>query len=397
MIKEYIKGLIKLPFYFLGDLIYFLAYFIPKKKNLWLIGSWVGEKYNDNSRHFFEFLLSEKPKDIQFFWITKNKKIISELKKNDIPVINSHSLKGIWLTLRAKVLIMSSNLLDINYKFLITDNQIKIQLWHGIPLKKIGYDANLGLGLKVQDILKYIFPFYYKYRYDLIPVTSNLMRERVSTGLRIEKTKLPILGLPRTDIFFKEKKESKKTAILFAPTFRRQGLVDFPPYLPDKKYLEKIDLLMEKIDGVFKIKLHYLDEKFLRRIKTANLKRVVFIDADPLYDLQRELLNTDILITDYSSIYFDFLLLDRPVIFSAFDVEYYTTKDQGLYEDFENIAAGYVAKNWEEILKFIPEAIEKDEFSEKRKEVKLRYWDKRVIDSSACLRIFEKIKELAGI
>ncbi len=399
-LSVFAKEIIKIPFYLLGDVIYLLCSIIPKKKNLWLIGSWLGEKFNDNSRHFYEYLIQKKEKNIEFYWITKNKEIFNHLREKGLPVTMMFSIRGLWLTIRAKVVIMSSNLKDISFRCLLTKDKLKVQLWHGIPVKKIGFDSEIGLGLTAHRVLKILFPFYYKYRYDLFPVTSKTMQNRISSAFKIGKEQLPILGSPRTDIFFNKnnQEKAKQIQILYVPTFRRQGQSSTPYYLPDHKALELIEKTMKEINGIFKIKLHFLDEKFIKGLDLKRYKRIKLIDADPLYDLQRELVNTNILITDYSSVIFDFLLLNRSIIFSAFDLEEYITKDQGLYEDFNKFACGDITKNWEEVINSITRILKTGDIHQaKREEVKNRYWDKSIQNGESSKRILEEIKNMIGL
>jgi len=383
--------LFKLPFYIIGTFIYFLTYFIKKDENLWLFGAWFGEKYSDNSKYLFEYML-ENHQEKKVYWITKNKKLYKKLIKEKKPVLYFKSLKGIFFILKAKVFIMSSGFEDIGSKFLINNDSLRIQLWHGIGNKKIGYNTKSRYsGTKYENIKKIFFPYLLNYRYSLVISTSELMRKRFSTSFNIDEKYVPITGYPRNDIFFKKRYiNNSHYRILYAPTHRKQGKVKESNmlYIPSEKELIKINNFSKQHNIQFFIKLHFYDrDKLPQNMNYSN----IFVIEDTLdFDIQEELLKTDLLITDYSSIYFDYLLLDRPVIFSAFDLEEYEREDQGIYEPLGKIAAGPIAKSWDEVLEWITKLKENPElYKEEREVIKNRFH--KYQDGRSCERVYKEI------
>jgi len=108
-----------------------------------------------------------------------------------------------------------------------------------------------------------------------------------------------------------------------------------------------------------------------------------------IYPLVKE---TDILITDYSSIYFDFLILDRPIIFAPFDIEQYVKSDRALYYDYYDVTPGPKAKNWPEVFRQIEEEIQEDHWKTKRNIICHRF--NKYVDNKSSERVFKVIQDL---
>jgi len=375
-----------IPFKFFA---YMFSYFVPKNETLWLFGCWFGDKYCDNSKYLFEYVLSNF-KGLKVYWVTKNKKVYEELNKQGKPVLYYKNFKTIWIILRAKVFVMTSGLEDFIYYFMINNKTLRIQLWHGVGNKRIGYNS-AKTNIRFLKIKKLFLPFLINYRYSIVISTSDLMKDRFITSFGLQKNASPITGYPRNDIFYKQKQTKHNNyKILYAPTHRKYNDNKYNSYIPTKEILDKINSFSQKYNILFYIKLHYYDEGKISKKCYENVK---IINSDPFFDIQKKLSEIDLLITDYSSIYFDFLLLDRPVIFSAFDLDEYTKNDQGMYESFESVAAGYIAKNWDEILEWILKLKENpDLYKKERKQIRDRFH--KYQDGKSCERVFQEIKKL---
>ena len=199
-----------------------------------------------------------------------------------------------------------------------------IQLWHASGLqKKFGYDAPDDLGN-----LRWIKP---TKNFDLVSVSSELMADVVAKNWKLNREKVKALGHSRSDFFFEDgyvercKKQfyeqypsaKGKKVILWAPSFRGNG---------SDANIDGVDdvlRLREQLKGDYHliIKLHpHLQEKY----KIDNCK----IRTEELYPV------TNILITDYSSVFYDYLLIGKNVIFFVPDYEEYI-RTRGMYIDYE--------------------------------------------------------------
>ena len=137
--------------------IWWLERQVPRKKNLWIFGTWYGKKYSDNSKYLYEYVLKWYP-EVNAIWITKSKEIVEKLKAENKRVFLSNSFGGICACLFAKHAFLTSGVIDVNPLFLNGCKQI--WLWHGMPLKKIGYCDDLSNhSSKIKRILvKYLIP-----------------------------------------------------------------------------------------------------------------------------------------------------------------------------------------------------------------------------------------------
>lgn len=203
--------------------------------------------------------------------------------------------------------------------------------------------------------------------YTKATVSSEGVREHYAEGFGITVDKVYPTGVPRSDIFFDEqyKKHVKATlyekypfikdkkVILFAPTFRGngQGSAYFPFHKLDfKKLYENLS-----DEYVFLFKIHpFVNNKLSIPYEYADF----FYDLSSFREINDLLLVTDLLITDYSSVCFEFALLNKPMLFFGFDVEdYVRTRD--FYYDFFEFIPGPLVRSTDEII----DVIKKEEYS----------------------------------
>ena len=155
-----------------------ISYFIPKKDYIWVFGEWFGQNYSDNSKYMFEYLNATQP-NIRSIWLTCNKSIFKTISNKGFEVYNTYSLKGYYFSSIAKYIFVSTSIFDVN-RFVIS-NSIKIQLWHGSPIKKIINDQT-----RVKDSLllyykKLFFPFNYVC-YDLLISSSEIVKNNYKSA-----------------------------------------------------------------------------------------------------------------------------------------------------------------------------------------------------------------------
>ncbi len=383
--------------YIFNTIMYFISYIIPKDQKLWIFGAWYGQQYSDNCKYLYEYINIKHP-EIRAVWITKNKKVFESIKKKGFEVYYSSSLKGHLMSLRSGVAIVShSKLVDLNSY--IGHNIKIIQLWHGIPLKRImnDIDDSCNNKLSISDLkqkMKIFFPFL-KEDYALIIATSSEVKKIFASAFRTKLEKIKITGYPRNDVLFNFKNnyaDQNFFKVIYVPTFR--GRIGDNLELISKSITE-----LSQIDKIFKdmgikltIKLHPVNKianNEYDSIKESDSMR--FYEEDDLYEHLNEF---DCLITDFSSIYFDFLLLDRPIIFAPFEMNNYLKEDRLLYYDYDNITPGPKAKNWYEILEYIKIIMNGiDYYKTDRNIVREKFH--QYLDDESNMRVFyEIVKEL---
>ncbi|SHM79914.1 CDP-glycerol glycerophosphotransferase, TagB/SpsB family [Anaerosporobacter mobilis DSM 15930] len=338
--------------------IYGLSFLIPRKKDIWLLGSTFGRRFADNPRYFYLYLNQFQNENVKAIWISKNKKVINFLNENGYEAYYARNIKGIWYCLRAKVYLYDNYSKDIS--FWLSGGAIKINMWHGIPLKKIQMD-------NVHDKVRHPDNVWNKFKYrlrrlsdekpsDYVLTTSEELRNIFASAFRTNHV-LPI-GYPRNDIInsnqienildFDEKKylntiesRSFSKTLLYMPTFRDSEI----------KFFDKMDMIdlkeYLKLENVLLlIKLHpksKLEKEFIN----LECKNICVIESslDPYVFLPY----ADVLITDYSSIYFDYLLLNRPLIFFNYDMKEYLSNSREMYFNYNEVTPGKKVSNWLEL------------------------------------------------
>lgn len=368
-----------------------------------MLGAWYGQRYSDNSRYLYEHVCMNEP-DIRAVWFTRDKRILQDLRTAGKEAYLANSFKGLWTGLRSQVIFISSGMLDVNP--FACYGAFKVQLWHGIPLKKIEHDdkitenpapTSLKNVLKIirKKLLFLLFP-----RYDLIISSSPVVTERLSSAFGVKKERIPSTGYPRNDIILRNPPVSVQFIeelkikwgvtrfILFAPTFRND--IDGGNLFRDLD-LKGLDQMLVGHNAAFLIKLHYVQrEQILLSNDEINQYHIHLVSDEGSSDINLLLPHIDILITDYSSVFYDFLLLDRPVIFTPFDIDQYTSIDREFYEDYDSATPGPKCRDWEDVVMELDNIFNgNDIYKQSRKEKLHIYYT--YIDTCNCKRIVSEI------
>jgi len=216
-------------------------------------------------------------------------------------------------------------------------------------------------------------------------------------GLPIER--MWVTGVPRNDrLFVRDERVLDRLAIrpsqrviLFAPTYRESGVL--PNYLPvpglDPKRLVE---LLGKHDAILLIRPHYYEwsaaRDMVERVGSPYLRTA---DEGVVPEVNELLPLTDILITDYSSIFFDFLLLDRPIIFSCYDREAYE-QERGFTIDYDSNTPGFKVATSEEFLNSLDQLLSGDDpHRAQRLEARTRFH--RLTDARSAERVAQRIEQ----
>jgi CDP-glycerol glycerophosphotransferase len=382
--------------------------FIPKNNNIWVFGAIRGKKYMDNAKYIFEYV--HENTNITAIWISKNNDIINELNNKGFNAYHENSQKGKYFARRAKIAIVTHrgnrNNSDLPFQLFSKKTKI-IQLWHGIPLKKIAFDDKIfsnkfnenSIRFKIITYIKKIFfPFLnYVHQPSLILALSKETKDIFSKAFRVDKNIVKITGYPRSDILLKkisfELDMNKKQKIIYMPTFRGSVDSNFDLFLQFGFDVHKLDTFLGRKNMSLDIKLHPFNQpsnELIQQLK--NSCNISFLQYDAIY----EIINSyDILITDYSSIYFDYLLLDKPIIFTPFDKDDYMKKDREFYFDYDKVTPGPKVLNWDEVI-FQLENIENFNkmYSTQRNTLKNKFHYYQ--DTNNTKRVFEAIKAIAN-
>jgi CDP-glycerol glycerophosphotransferase (TagB/SpsB family) len=374
--------------------VWWLQRIFPRKKNLWVFGGWYGLKYSDNSKCLFEYV-DDNENAIECVWITKSDDIMKKLRNEGRKSALAFSIEGIFYLLRAGYVVFSSGKNDVNPYFI--NGAVTINTWHGAPMKKIGQDDKYGYERKKDAIIKIFFPYIREYGIDGTVSTADVFTPIMQSAFNLKPNNVCCSGYPRNDLFFLtsrhplllnwDKSFNSPRKIIYLPTFRDHSgnFRPFRNYGFDESLMH--DLLTET-NSILISKGHYIDNEIGGEVKSD---RIIHLNDKDVDDLNYLLKDTDILITDYSGVYFDFLITEKPILFAPFDIEDYLLKHRELYFDYNTIVCGPLAKNWSEVVAGLRELMTNDTYAEVRKE-KNRIFNK-FHDNNNSKRLFNSLME----
>lgn len=338
----------------------FIGLFIKTDPNLILFNSFGGKKYNDSPKVIFEQLLNHPTsKKLKLVWALENP------DNFDIPnaiKIEINSFKYFIIALKAKYWVSSVNI-ERGLKFK-KDNTIYLNTWHGAGTKKIGNAVSKRKDYDFSNV-------------NYLLVQSNFEKNIFINDFGAIEENFLLSGFPRSDELFKTEKKQidiykrklkipkDKKIILYAPTWRESknngSSYDLNIPLDIKKWQEKLT-----DEYVILFRTHTFTTNIL------NLKfNDLIIDVSDYPNVNHLLLISDILITDYSTIVFDYSILEKPFLCFGYDYKEYKN-ERGLYIDLEKEYPNGVQKTEDEILELILNMNYEKE-CEKTREFKSKY------------------------
>ncbi|WP_367371031.1 CDP-glycerol glycerophosphotransferase family protein [Pediococcus parvulus] len=358
-------------------IMFFFSGFFKKDPKMIVLGAWWGDKLADNSFYYLKDLLTKDySKTYKFVWIGKSnlKKQVESSFSGRVKFCKINSLKSLVFIAKAKYGFVSNGTADLG-RFVPNKDMIIIQLWHGFPFKRIGADMR-GASNEGNKAFEF-YSFYLS--------TSEVMTTRLLSAFRnygIDRKKIIETGQPRNLALYENSELRKKLNIAdnkrivtYLPTFRDNSDKTFEFANMDKNLL----LMLEKNNIVVLEKPHH--HKYKKMANEQNTS--VIIHVDDKVDTQKLLKITDILITDFSSVYADYLYLDRPIVHFLFDGLDYLNNDRGLYEqNFDEEFAGPIVFNIEKVIQLIINKNELEKYSYKRETLKNRINQYSVKDST---------------
>ena len=313
---------------------------IRPDSHIWLFSSTDNSHYNYNSRYLFEYVKENLP-EITPLFVINDPELRNSLssKYGKQYFIETESIQGIRQALSAGVWFTSAGLPA--YGTGLHKKRLIINLWHGVPLKKIALlDPNLKKAARIY--FKKIFSENYTY----ILTTSHELIPLMARSFAVSEDKIKVWGQPRNDglvqknacreilgQLFPDLPEYTKT-VLYAPTFRDYGQVQLFPFKDfDQKQLEAF---LEEKNMLLFIRTHVAEQGSAAPYLG---KRIRFLGNEQAEDVTGILNIFDCLITDYSSIYIDYLLTDKPMIFLPYDRQQYLD-GRGMNFDYDDVTPG---------------------------------------------------------
>lgn len=321
-----------------------------------------GRNYACSPKALYEYMIKNKKfNDYKFVWAFKNINQHKILKNKNTIVVKTNSKEYFKYLSLSKYWIVNS-LIDVSIKK--KKNQIYLQCWHGTPLKKLRYDIEVkGAVLNtISEIRKRNDLDAIKFDYFISP--SKFCTEKFISAFNLKKLgKDNIIvekGYPRNDYLFNYKKEDidkikkllklpkDKKVILYAPTFRDNQHTSGVGYTYNLGInFDKMQKELSK-DYIILFRTHY----FVSNSFDFSKYDKFIYDVSKYDDINDLYIISDLLITDYSSVFFDFANLKKPMIFYMYDLDDYKNNLRDFYFDL-NILPGPIVKQEDDLIKEI--------------------------------------------
>lgn len=313
---------------------------IRPDSHIWLFSSTDNSHYNYNSRYLFEYVKENLP-EITPLFVINDPELRNSLssKYGKQYFIETESIQGIRQALSAGVWFTSAGLPA--YGTGLHKKRLIINLWHGVPLKKIALlDPNLKKAARIY------FKKIFSENYTCILTTSHELIPLMARSFAVSEDKIKVWGQPRNDGLF-QKNDCRKIlgqlfpdlpeytkTVLYAPTFRDYGQVQLFPFKDFDQ--EQLKAFLEEKNMLLFIRTHVAEQGSAAPYLG---KRIRFLGNEQAEDVTGILNIFDCLITDYSSIYIDYLLTDKPMIFLPYDRQQYLD-GRGMNFDYDDVTPG---------------------------------------------------------
>lgn len=402
------RGRVKKLFIFtvklFGYIIWKLSCMFPRTKKKWLLGDVMG--FSGNTKYvLLDFIRENEKNKFRLIWITHDKKLIPQIQKFGIDVFYWLSLRGIWHSLTAGCYIVTSNTIDINCY--LSGKAYYFNFWHGIGLKAVCRQSQEWLKVspeKRENFYYRVLFFYWAFRLPNICLTTS---EFMLRNIFMKQFELPedkfILGMyPRTSFMLKPLKEilafaerfcqeeqykfigtldNYRKVYIYMPTWRDNG----------KNIVEEasIDfcLLNESLkthNDLFLFKFHSKTKINIEEIEKYEQLRII----DTTWDIYPILPFTDCLITDYSSIYSEYMLMNKEIIIFEYDKKS-MNENRGLPPYFEDKTPGIRITEFSQLLNLISSSTDCHLSKEDMDNVLETYWSARDLK----LDFYEEIRK----
>ena len=351
------------------------AVFVPRDPRAWVFGSGIG--FGEGG-----VALSARARDDGrvVTWLSDSAAAREAARLEGYQVERVHSLRGWWRTLRAGTIVVSHGLGDVNPY--AQHGATIVQLWHGVPLKHLHRDAGITYSLPrfpgsawAERQLRAGSERAYGRITHFVAASAESAR-RLASAFGLRDDQLLVTGDPRDDVLLVGSDAERRSiararisralgdtlaarVVLFAPTWR-DG--DPDPVVPTAEEWSAIESFARASNSTVIIRPHPLAVGAYRE-GIQGRTGVVLLDVSMFPDITPALPACDVLITDYSSIAYDFALLERPMLYFTPDLEQYALR-RGFYEPIETFCGGTPLRSWTDVLDALrametPQAVER--------------------------------------
>lgn len=398
---------------------YWIGALYIKSKNKWAFSAFYDKSYLDNTKYLFEFILKYHP-EIDARWLTTNNSIYEILKAKGYPVLIASSKEGRNFMRHCAIAVTDHfRVTDYNCRNGFNARTKVVNLWHGIGLKAMTINSSYRISnttaegarlsddiiinsndsflTRIRKKILYFFraPFrelYENYFFFLTP--GDVIKKCNAKVWKIPESATFDAGYPRNSKLYDDHNDSIAKKIIYAPTYRWNSndevrLIDnFIATLPS------LNSWLQKNNCEFYLRLHpHTWRNYAQKLnKSISCYNLIKIDNEK--DVYTELSTYSIMISDYSSIAWDFLLMDKPVIFFMFDKDSFVKSDTDFWYPIDEYSPGLKAFNWMDVINCLTKYLDNPKLDEDyRHNIVPKLWNLSVNNKNDSERIVNEIKK----
>lgn len=325
-----------------------------KRRDDWIVfESFFGRGYNDSPKYIYEYMLDEYKDKYTYIWVFNEpgKKVCGSPK-----YVIYNSLRHVYYARRARYHVC--NVRQPGW-FVKSNDMVFLETWHGTPLKRLVFDMD-DVHSASRD---HKVSFYRDSRkWDYLLSANRFSTDIFEHAFDLDRDIIVETGYPRNDILKSDKAEEigrevkrelgipeGKKVLLYAPTWRDNEYYGSGDY--KFRLVLDFDMLRERIGDEWTVILrtHYY---VADRLDLSAYEGFVY-NASSYEDISRLYLAADVCMTDYSSVFFDYACLKRPILFFVYDFEAYKNELRGMYLDMETELPGPLLYTNEDVIEAI--------------------------------------------
>lgn len=363
-----------------------LSLFVPashRLRKLWVVGENLGEPHLDNGYVFFRFCRDQGRTDV-FFVVARSARMYDSLR-NEAGVVRYGSFRHLVVLALAETLIYTHTHRDLIYNLaysLVRPGKKRVFLKHGVTAFKC---FNQDYFLHRNDM-------------DILTVVSEFEKEIIEKCVGTERHRLRVLGFPRFDRLVDSSRTGDGIGLLYFPTWRdwiHEGNLHHSSFYRSVRGIlssRQLQAVLERYGATLYLALHGRMKAHFHEVAT-HAGRIVPV-AFGERSIQELICDCALLLTDYSSVSWDFHYLGKPVVFYQFDRNEYV-RERGACIDLSNLPFGTSAGDEAGVIELIDQYLsggcrESDEDAASR----IRHF--KHVDRQNCKRVFDAICELEG-
>lgn len=383
----------------LGTAVAALDLIVPKKVPMYVFVVGAGNAFSGNIKAAHDYYREKHGRDV--FLLAHPSSDLTLCESGDAePAGDVTSLRGLWTLLRASALFIEYWSGDWYWPGILRSRRTIMNLWHGIPIKRMGIADGNRSSVREAARIGYMI------------ASSHIDRSVMAASFGVEYPNVLMTGYPRNDWLVSDDAvrrspslartaadvvwvKNGRRLVLYAPTYRGHHLSSGADvsgvYAFTNDELDRLRSLLVSRNAVLGVRPHINrggDDRLRYDDVIIDMSRAVFKDVQML------LRHTDVLVSDYSGVWVDYLLLDRPVIGFAYDWEAYAA-ERGYIYDYFSIFPGPMVRSFGELIDALEQALTgTPAITERQRFVKGMFH--AFPDGTSCERLYRSLEERRG-